>query len=228
MKHSRLLVPSFALIAACGGGSEESDSEQLAGPVAALEQSYGGIDTADEAPMFADPDVQDEDRMDSDVSVEGGPDREPAPIGSVVIALRYGDLADRDAAATDTSTASGQWRIRVAVEDGVFVRGRLYVDDGERPAITRLAQGVVVWTSTTGPGDHDGARFATVVTDRTQGVAISAPGLDFVIPLRELVDHESLHRTDAGLLYVRTYRVTRTVTPSRSAGAGASGATSPG
>ena len=206
MKQSLCALTSLALLAACGDSATEVVDEQPTA-VAALERSYGGIDTADESPQFADPSVQAEDAMDAEVPLGDDPSDDRAPIGAVIITLRYGDLANgRPSTAT---TADGAWRFRVAVDGGAFARGKVFAEPDETPNLTRLAPGVVTWTSTTPAGDHDGAKFAAVLGPDARGVTIVTAGADIAIPLRALDGHESVQRADAGLLYVRTYRVVR-------------------
>ncbi len=200
---------TLSLLVACGE-AEVSDIEPAdtdpTSAIAALESSYGGITSTDEAPRFDDQDVRNEDELDDDVPLIGPPDRERPAVGAVILSLRYGDLAN-DRPSTSTA-APGHWRFRIGVDGGTFVRGRVYADRDEDPGLTRIEPNVVVWTSTTPPGDHDGAKFAVVLGPNAEGIAFSASGTTFALPTRTLAHHESFHRTDAGLLYVRTYRVT--------------------
>ena len=203
-----LLAPALCLFfAACGDDSNPVTEMETPTEVAALERAYAGLTESDEVPQFSDPAVRQEDEMDREVPMTDAPDRERAPIGAIVLSMRYGDLANTETASTGTVAA--QWRFRVAVDGGRFARGSVFTDDDERPHLRRLEPGVVTWTSTTPPGDHDGARFAIVLGPNTRGVAIATQGAEFGIPLSDLANHESIHRTANGLLFVRSYRVAR-------------------
>lgn len=188
------LFPALLLLAACGGTEAPSSESALD----QLETSYAGITTADEAPAFADDRVMSEDRADRDVPMRDRPD-DVAGAHAAIVSIRYGHLVGDRA-------ADSRWRFRVAT-DGAFARAQVFVEDDEAPQLERLEPGVVTWHSATPSGDHDGARFVVRFDAGDRGLAIETAGLQVGIPLEALADHESVHRTEAGQVYVRAHRL---------------------
>ncbi|MEQ9501493.1 MAG: hypothetical protein RIT81_31775 [Deltaproteobacteria bacterium] len=200
MKRITLLVTPFLLIA-CGGPDSSTAVSQSNSAIADLEQSYAGLSTSDEAPEFGDERVRAEDRAERDVRMP--PETDRADGVRIGLTIRYGHLVDR------SRPTDARWRFTVAAQGGAFLRGQVITEDREDPELTRRDRSTVSWHSATPAGDHDGARFVLGFGEDARGLAIETAGLTIGIPLRELVDHESMHRTDNGQVYVRASRLHR-------------------
>ncbi len=200
--HTLTALAGLALVTACGGPSSPDATE--------IEMSYGAVTAADEAPFFADERVEREDAADRDVDEPADADRARdademrarPDAATIVLTVRYGNLAGRDRA------APARWPFEVRT-GGVISGVRLALDDDEDGGLTRLDDGVS-WHSATAGEDDDGARMRIdyqLDGDPQRGVALDTDGLHLLIPFRELADHRSFHRLPQGEVFVSAYRV---------------------
>ncbi len=200
-RFTHLLTP--LLLVACGGTENTSTAVQEAAStdVLELEQSYAGIRTSDERPQFDDDRVREQDRAERDVPMREPPEADRPDRIRIALSIRYGDLLDQ------VRPVDSRWRFAVEAAGGAFLRGHVFVEDREDAELERIDRGTVTWHSATPAGDHDGARFVIGFGDDARGLAIRTAGLTIGIPLRELVDHQSMHRTANGQVYVRAHRI---------------------
>lgn len=198
-----VLSPLF-ILGACGSPSSEETSPEI-------ELSYGGIRAGDEAPNFDDPAVIEEDNAEQDapladdptITAESDAARQRPELVRVVVAIRYGDLVERGL------DGEGRWRFDVLAEGGLIHAVRQQLDDGETGILERIDRSHVAFASGVRAGDSDAARMLieyVPAADGREGLVLETAGLRVALPLRELVDHRSLHRSELGEVAIHAYR----------------------
>lgn len=201
MKRFSLLLTPFLLVACGGTDSSTAVTQAATTDVLELERSYAGITTSDERPQFDDERVREHDRAERDVPMRERPEADAPDRLRIALSIRYGNLLE------DARPVTARWRFAVNAAGGAFLRGQVFVEDNEDPMLARTDRGTVTWQSSVPARDSDGARFVIGFGEDARGLAIETAGLTIGIPLRELVDHESMHRTAAGQVYVRAHRI---------------------
>lgn len=208
IQHSLLSFALWSVVVqgACGAGPEESSSAEL-------ELSYAGIREGNEAPAFDDPAVLEEERQDRETNYPDDPataadanaTRARPEVVSVVVTVRYGDLVERGL------DGEGRWRLHVLAEGGLIHAVRQQLEDGEVGLLERIDRSHVAFGSAIRAGDSDGARLLieyVPAAEGREGLVLETAGLRVALPLRELIDHRSIHASAQGEVAIQAYRRT--------------------
>jgi len=192
MVHRRalrfVLTTSILSLAACGPAAELGD---VASEASDLELEYGGIDEADEAPMFGDASFALLDEATEEPSAPEARDPEDpaearrADYVDLAVTLLWGKLRP-DPAETEVT----DWTGGLAVEGAAIARVRPIRFEARDAISPRSDRGHVAWVSHTGP-HHDGIAVLLRVPreapeDARRALALRTRAFSVTIPLADL------------------------------------------